>query len=64
MGYCSATYYSTEIRSVPATCALCSDPTDLDCLKKWSKCVKKQDKATHGRVRFPVTAQYLAIMLY
>ena len=50
MGYCSAAYYSTETRSLPEGCTRCRIPTDLDCLKTWSQCVKKQDTDAHGRV--------------
>ena len=51
MGYCSAAYYSTETRSLPEKCTRCRFPyTDLECLKTWSQCVKKQDIGAHGRV--------------
>ena len=50
MGYCSAAYYSTETRSLPETCTRCRIPTDLDCLRMWSQCVKRQDEVAHGRV--------------
>ena len=50
MGYCSAAYYSTETRSLSERCTRCRIPTDLDCLKTWSQCVKNQDEGAHGRV--------------
>ena len=50
MGYCSAAYYSTETRPLPKACKRCRIPTDLDCIKMWSQCVKKQDEDAHGRV--------------
>ena len=50
MGYCSTAYYSTDTRSVPATCTRCGNPTDLHCLREWSGCIKKRDEATHGCV--------------
>ena len=49
LGYCTATYYSTKTRLVPA-CKKCINPTDLDCLKRWSSCVKRKDKAAYGVV--------------
>ena len=51
-GYCSAAYYSTGIRSVPETCTTCGNPTDVDCLRRWSNCVKRRDKAAHGCVSY------------
>ena len=50
MGYCSAAYYSTETRSLPETCETCIIPTDLGCLREWSRCVRQRDQAVHGRV--------------
>ena len=50
LGYCLAVYYSTEIRSVPDTCKQCRDPTNTRCLKKWSRCAKRCDRAAHGSV--------------
>ena len=50
LGYCLAVYYSTELRSVPDTCKECRDPTNPRCLKKWSRCVKRHDKAVYGNV--------------
>ena len=63
LGYCSATYYSTETRSVPATCTQCRNPTNLKCLKKWSGCVKKRDKAAHGLVS-PVNSLCSVVTMY
>ena len=56
MGYCSAAYYSTDARPIPATCTQCSNPTDLSCLKNWSGCVKRSDEAAHGRVSYTIAS--------
>ena len=48
--FCTATYYSNDVRMPSQSCTPCNDPTDLDCLHDWSKCVRKKDKATYGSV--------------
>lgn len=48
--FCMATYYSTEVRTPSESCKTCDDPTDLSCLSNWSKCVRRQDRATYGPV--------------
>lgn len=50
LGYCSTAYYSTTIRSLPATCRICGNPFNLKCLKKWTKCIKKKNNKTYGQV--------------
>ena len=50
LGNCLAVYYSTELRSVPDTCKECKDPTNPRCLKKWSRCTKRRDRAAYGSV--------------
>ena len=54
LGYCSATYYSTKIRPVPEACPKCGNPNNQKCLKKWSNCVRKKDKAAYGDVSYVV----------
>ena len=51
LGYCLAVYYSTELRSVSDTCTECRDPINPRCLKKWSCCVKRRDRAVYDNVR-------------
>ena len=48
--FCVANYYSTEIRMPPESCTPCDDPTDMDCLFVWSKCVRRADRVTHDSV--------------
>ena len=59
LGYCSAAYYSTRRRTIPETCTICENPTDVNCLRIWSNCVKQRDEADHGRVRI-----FCYILLY
>ena len=59
MGYCSAAYYSTDTRPIPATYTQCSNPTDLSCVKNWSGCVKGSDEAAHGRVSYSSLCSYM-----
>ena len=46
--FCTAAYYSTEVRTPSQSCTQCDDPTDMDCLFQWSRCVKRTDRATYG----------------
>ena len=44
LGYCSTAFYSTTLRTLPATCRKCRDPFMLKCLRKWSQCIKKKNR--------------------
>ena len=48
--YCLAVCHSTELQSVPDTCTECRDPTNPRRLKKWSRCVKRHDRAVYGNI--------------
>lgn len=48
--FCMANYYATGVRTPSQSCTLCDDPTDMDCVFNWSKCVKRADRATYDSV--------------